>query len=82
MGYFGRSIARYEGNFADFTGGIDDVEELDELRGGHAGTDFDTDRVSDSTEELHVGAVELAGTVSDPDEVSGCSIVAIGGRDG
>lgn len=63
------AVAGNQGYLADFAVGVDDVEEADELVGGHAGADLDADGVGDAAEEFDVGTVELACAVADPEEV-------------
>jgi hypothetical protein len=70
------AVARDEGHFADFVGGVEDVEEGGQVGGGHGRADFDTDRVVEAAEELDVGVGELAGAVADPQEVGGGVVVA------
>lgn len=69
LGDLGGAVAGDQGDLADFAGGVDDVEEADELVGGHAGADLDANGVGDAAEEFDVGAVELARAIADPEEV-------------
>ena len=73
------AVAGDEGDFADFAAGVDDVEEGDEFGGEHGGADFDADGVFEAAEVFDVGAVELAGSVADPEEVGGGVVVAFFG---
>ena len=63
------AVAGDEGDFADFAGRVEDVEEWGEVGGGHGGADFDADGVAEAAEEVDVGVGELAGAVADPEEV-------------
>ncbi len=67
--YEGFAVAGDEGDFADFAGRVDDVEEGDEFVGEHGGADFDADGVFEAAEVFDVCAVELAGAVADPEEM-------------
>ena len=49
--------------------GVEYVDETQQFVGAHRRTDLETERVRDTAQELDVGAVELAGTVADPEHV-------------
>ena len=52
--------------------------QRDRVVGGGGGAELHADRVLDVAEQLHVGAVELAGALADPDEVAGHVVRQLG----
>lgn len=79
---FGCAHADDEDEFAWFVGGVEGVDEGDEFVWVHGWTDFDSDRVVDSFEELDVWAVEVAVAFTDPGEVGGEVEMAFTARHG
>lgn len=71
VGDSARAHADDEDEFACFVGWVEGVDEGDEFVGVHCGSDFDSDGVVDSFEELDVWAVEVAVAFTDPGEVGG-----------
>jgi hypothetical protein len=55
-GDVGGTVAGDEGDFANFAGWIDGIEEGDQLGWGHGGADFDADGVGDAAEKFDVCA--------------------------
>ena len=66
-----------EDHFAWFVGWVECVDELQEFVGLHGWSDFDSDWVLDSSEELDVWTVEIAVAFTDPWEVCGEVEVAL-----
>ncbi|MNQ85886.1 hypothetical protein D3C85_1010620 [compost metagenome] len=48
---------------------VEDVDQADQLLAVHARPHLDADGVAHAAQELHMGAVQLAGTVADPEHV-------------
>ncbi|CAB4928128.1 unannotated protein [freshwater metagenome] len=60
--------------------GIEDLGELDDLVRRCGRAHLDTDRVSDLGGEVHVGSIELAGALADPQEMTGNVVRQAGTR--
>lgn len=57
---------------------VEDVDQADQVLGVHARANLDADRVVHRAQELDVGAIQLAGTVADPQHVGGTVVVVVG----
>ena len=68
-GDFVGAIAGDEDDLADLVVRVEDVEDREEVGGGHGWTEFYADRVGDAGEEVCMCVRELAGAVADPDHV-------------
>lgn len=78
LGDLAGAVAGDEGDFAGLAGRVEGAEQGEDVFGWGGGADLDADGVCDAAEELDVGVVELAGAVTDPDEVGGCVVVLLG----
>src|SRR3546814_9315042 len=75
-------VGAHPGDEREAAGDAIRVERLaqgEHLVSGHGGADLAADRVADATEELDVGAVELAGPLTDPEHV-GRAVVPLAGE--
>ena len=59
--------------------GVERLAQREDLVGGGGRAELAADRVADAAEELHVGAVELAGALADPEHV-GRAVVPVAGE--
>ncbi|MCY1345957.1 hypothetical protein D9M69_320290 [compost metagenome] len=57
---------------------VKDVDQADQLFTVHGRSDLDPDGVADTAHEFHVGAIQLAGAVADPEHVGGAVVPATG----
>lgn len=66
LDYHKRKLAARTG----FSIGIEHFNEFNELVDGDRGSHFETDRVCNAAEVFNVRAIDLTGTISDPQEMS------------
>ncbi len=59
-------------------GRVEGVDQAEQFLGVHAGADLDPDRVVHPTQELDMGAVQLASAVADPQHVRRAVVVVAG----
>ena len=76
LGDFAGAVAGYQGHFPDFAIGVEDVEEWGNVVWRHTGANFYANWITETTEEFDMSIGKLAGPVTDPEEVTGCIVIA------
>ncbi|RUP43302.1 hypothetical protein BC936DRAFT_137361 [Jimgerdemannia flammicorona] len=69
-----RAIPRDQSDLSNLLLGVDPVQQFWQILGLRGGADFDADGILDAAHVLDVGAVGLAGPVTNPEEVRACIV--------